>query len=312
MRFVPKIPSLPAPKPWTLPTCLVLLVAILPSVFAMADEPRSQPWRSGTHQARFAGLDRGFLLDVPKSLRPGAPLVLVFHGFTGSAASIRETAGFTRLVEKHGFVAVYPMGTTDSKGRTFFNVGYDFHRDQKVDDVLFARELSARLVRDLELDERSVFATGFSNGGDMSYFLGAQPQPFVTAIAPVAGTMMASWAGGFRPARRLSVLAINAVDDRTTLWKGDLENRDGWGAYLGTEAVIDLWVEGLSLRRKKNVLLPGGLRRTRWTTATDAAEVVFYRRETGGHEWPAHLGDPRRTTAEVVWGFFETHRPKSR
>jgi len=67
--------------------------------------------------------------------------------------------------------------TTDSKSRSFFNVGCEFHRDQKVDDAEFARSLSARLVRDLGLDERSVFATGFSHGGDMSFSLGPQRNP---------------------------------------------------------------------------------------------------------------------------------------
>lgn len=67
--------------------------------------------------------------------------------------------------------------TTASKRRSFFNVGTEFHRDQKVDDAEFAWSLSARLVRDLGLDERSVFATGFSNGGDMSFPLSPQRNP---------------------------------------------------------------------------------------------------------------------------------------
>jgi polyhydroxybutyrate depolymerase len=187
-------------------------------------------------------------------------------------------------------------------------VGYQFHRDQKVDDVRFVRDLAARLVKDLGLDERSVFATGFSNGGDMSFFLGAQREPFVAAIAPVAGTMMESWAREFRPAARISVLAVNAKNDKTTLWDGDMQNRDGWGAYLGTEAVLDLWVKGLALSKVERADPLPGIQFTRWSSETDRAELRFYRMGTGGHEWPRNLDGASMTTAETIWKFFQLHR----
>ncbi len=269
------------------------------------------PWKSGVHHLVLGGIDRTFILDMPRVVRPGAPLVMVFHGFTGSAKGVRELAGFAPLVEKYGFVAVYPQGTTDSKGRAFFNVGYEFHWDQKVDDAEFARGLAARLVRDLGLDERAVFATGFSNGGDMSFFLGAQKNPFVRAIAPVAGTMMESWARDFRPSARISVLAVNATHDRTTLWDGDMKNRDGWGAYLGTEAVLDLWVKGLGLTNVNRVAPNQSTQLTRWSSVGANTEVKSYALGVGGHEWPRHLGEEAHPTAEVIWRFFDDHRPKA-
>lgn len=269
---------------------------------------RNPVWKSGVHHLTVDGIDRTFVLDLPRTLRPGAPLVLIFHGFTGTAQSVRELAGFVPLVEKHGFVAVYPQGTKDSNGRPFFQVGYQFHRDQKVDDVRFVRDLAARLVKDLGLDERAVFATGFSNGGDMSFFLGAQREPFVAAIAPVAGTMMESWAREFRPAARISVLAVNAKNDKTTLWDGDMQNHDGWGAYLGTEAVLDLWVKGLALSKVERADPLPGIQFARWSSETDRAELRFYRMGTGGHEWPRHLDGASMTTAETIWKFFQLHR----
>lgn len=288
-------------------------------LFPTAAEPdgkattTSEPsWRSGTHHLTFDGRDRTFMLDVPRNLKPGAPLVMVFHGFTGSAKDVREVTGFAKVSEAHGFVAVYPQGTRDSKGRTFFNVGYEFHRDQTVDDVRFARGLAARLTRDLGLDPRAVFATGFSNGGDLSFFLGAQREPFVAAIAPVAGTMMQSWAKGFRPAARIPVLAVNIRDDQTTLWDGDINNRDGWGAYLGTEAVMDLWVNGLALERSERTNAGKTVQLRHWSTASDSTEARLYALEAGGHHWPRTLGNESGTTAETIWRFFDAHRPKGR
>jgi len=269
-------------------------------------------WKSGPHRLTFDGRDRSFILDVPSKLKPGAPLVMVFHGFTGSAKDVREFTGFAKVSEQHGFVAVYPQGTRDSKGKSFFNVGYEFHRDQSVDDVRFARSLAERLTRDLRLDSRAVFATGFSNGGDISFLLGTQREPFVAAIAPVSGTMMQSWARDFRPAARISVLAVNSRDDKTTLWDGDMNNRDGWGAYLSTESVMDLWVKGLALERSERKNPGKTIQLSHWSTQTDQTETRLYALEVGGHNWPRTLGDESETTAETIWRFFDRHRPNPR
>lgn len=285
---------------------LLFMARLLCLTAAAADSnsssARPQVWKSGPHHLTFDGRDRTFILDVPSKLKPGAALVMVFHGFTGSAKDRRDLTGFAKASERHGFVAVYPEGTRDSKGRSFFNVGYEFHRDQAVDDVRFARGLG--------LDSRAVFATGFSNGRDLSFFLGAQREPFVAAIARVAGTMMQSWAKDFRPANRISVLAVNTRDDKTTLWDGDMNNRDGWGAYLSAEAVMDLWVKGLSLERSERRNPSKAIQLRHWSTATDLTEVRLYSLERGGHQWPRTLGDESQTTAETIWNFFELDKPK--
>jgi polyhydroxybutyrate depolymerase len=179
------------------------------------------------------GLKRTFLLDLSDHWQREAALVMVFHGFTDNAENMRKEAGFTPLVAQYGFIAVYPQGTCDAKGNTYFSVGYAFH-DNKVNDVGFARQLAARLVADLHLDPRAVFATGMSNGGDMSYLLGCQPKPFVRAIAPVAGTMMTVWNKKPVGQTLLPVLAVHGTNDKTTLWASDPTNRDGWGAYFIT------------------------------------------------------------------------------
>ena len=171
---------------------------------------------------------------------------MVFHGTGGSAAAAQRDCCFSALIKSQNFVAVYPNATreTNPDKTPQFQVDYEFQRGCKVDDVRFIKTLRDRLVKDLKLDPDAVFATGMSNGGDMSYFLASQKKPFVKAIAPVAGTMMVSWGKGLNPTRQTSILAIHSRDDKITLWEGDLDNRDGWGAYYNIEAVMNLWAMG--------------------------------------------------------------------
>ena len=277
----------------------------------MQRESNRTAWADGTNQVVLDGRNRTVLLDLPEGRKPRAPLLFVFHGFTDSAASIRATTEFASIARQRGWVVVYPEGSRDAKGRTFFQVGYDFHREEKVDDVRAMRELAGRLVRDLDLDARAIFATGFSNGGDMSYYLAAQSEPFVMAVAPVGGTMMSSWGTALRPAARTPVLAVNMVDDTTTRWAGDPMNRDGWGAYLPVEDVRKVWVTGLGLERSDVKELAGGLRRHRAWTAKDGCEVLLYEIPTGGHRWPVNLGNAGKSTATEIVEFFARHHAGS-
>jgi len=296
---------------------LSLIQCMVLSASLQAADPITELRKSGPHIITVDGLERSFLIDVPQVLKPGAALVMVFHSYTGSAEAIRKYAGFTPLVNKYGFVAVYPVGTIDQNRMRFFNVGYNFHKNMKVDDVKFARELAARLVTDLDLDPYSVFSTGMSNGADMSYFIVCQPEPFLNAIAPVAGFMLPMWTNGFTTATRVSVMEVHGTRDKTTLWAGDPQNRDGWGAYLGTEAIMDFWVKQLSLEKSDVTELPTlqfrnktfSLMLHHWWTAADNAEVRLYEIQGGGHDWPDNLGNKEISTAEEIWKFFQHHRP---
>ncbi|MBN8248037.1 MAG: hypothetical protein J0L84_11395, partial [Verrucomicrobia bacterium] len=67
------------------------------------------------------------------------------------------------------------------------------------------------------------------------------------------------------------------------------------------------WVSGLGLERSGVDALPGGIRRHRVWTTKDACEALLYEVPTGGHHWPANLGDPGKSTATEIAEFFERH-----
>ena len=69
------------------------------------------------------------------------------------------------------------------------------------------------------------------------------------AIAPVAGTMLCDWIKDFHYTSRPSILEIHGTHDPITLWNGDYENTEGWGAYRSQEDVIKFWASGLGLEK---------------------------------------------------------------
>ena len=82
-------------------------------------------------------LVREYMLYMPANLRAEAPLVLVCHGYTDHAENMMQQVAMNGIADEHGFAVCYPQGWTDSKGNTFWEVGYTFTADRNINDVKF-------------------------------------------------------------------------------------------------------------------------------------------------------------------------------
>ena len=172
-------------------------------------------------------------LHIPQDLEDKAPLVVVIHGYTSAAENIMSYSKMNEVADREGFAVIYPQGTIDSQGNAFFNVGYEFNKDSKIDDVSFIRELVIQVRDTYQLSEKNIFATGMSNGGDMSYLLACTSSDLFKAVAPVAGVMMKETLDNSNPQNPIPDFEIHGTNDKISLFQGDLENKEGWGSYYG-------------------------------------------------------------------------------
>jgi len=168
---------------------------------------------AGQETLNYQGLNRTYYVHVPENLKQGASLVVVLHGYTSSAETIMSYSGMNEVADVNNFIAVYPQGTIDSLGNTFFNVGYAFHADSAVDDVGFIEALVVKMQTAYELDPKNTFATGMSNGGDMSYLLACTKSAVFSAVAPVAGVMMKTTLDTCEPKRNIPIFEIHGTKD---------------------------------------------------------------------------------------------------
>ncbi|MCB9746502.1 MAG: esterase [Alphaproteobacteria bacterium] len=287
----------------------------LPSAAAPESPWTAPPLESGRYTLEHDGLTRELRLHVPEQLQAGAPLVLVMHGYTSSARTIQRYSGFDALADAEGFVVAYPQGTKDPWGQAYFNVGYAFHEDTP-DDRGFLRALVEGLERSLAIDRRAVFATGMSNGGDMSYLLACRDADLVQAVAPVAGLMLQHYLDDCAPARPVPLMEVHGTEDELSLWAGDLEDTEGWGAYLSVEDAAAFWVAHDALDQLEETELPdldprdeSRVTLRRWSSAERPEEVRLYAIEGGGHEWPGGFGNDELETTQEIWSFFQRYLP---
>ena len=71
------------------------------------------------------------------------PVIIALHGFTGNKKQLDNYWKLSGLVDDKKFILVYPQGTRDSKGRTFWNATEACcnMENLEVDDVGYLMEL---------------------------------------------------------------------------------------------------------------------------------------------------------------------------
>ena len=275
------------------------------------------------------GIEREYIIHIPKNLTEDSPLVFIIHGFTGSAEGISAYSGMNSIAEREGFIAVYPQGTKDINGNTFFNVGYEFHDDSTINDVSFIRELVRSLSQEFNLNRKKAFATGMSNGGDMSYLLACTSSDLFKAVAPVAGVLMKGLKDSCELSSPVPIFEIHGTADKISLFEGDLNNEGGWGAYYDLPSTIDFFAERYQLTNKsvkQMISKESGADydiffERHWTDDLEE-EVWMYRIEDGRHVWPGikfnwwdnplawfyfGSGNEDINASEEVWAFFKKY-----
>jgi polyhydroxybutyrate depolymerase len=249
---------------------------------------------------------RLYRLHVPITYQVNSPtpLVLVFHGAGGTSAGMESGTGLSTFADQHGFLVAYPQGLPDGPGESSFwaSVG---PMDFGVDDVHYVSLLLDDLQKNLCVDVRRIFVTGFSNGGGMSGLLACRLASRLAAVAPVSGNFYAI-PGGCHPSRPLPLLDIHGSADPLLLYNGIPASEDPPWPLPPIQQWLQGWVtlDGCNSGPAIFARTPQ-IMGERWTGCQGDAIVEHYRVEGGGHSWPRMLGS--RPTLDVMWSFFEAH-----
>jgi polyhydroxybutyrate depolymerase len=292
------------------------------------------------------GLERTYRLHLPTGYdsRQPRPLVLVFHGYTGTSAGIEQYTELSRLADENSFVAVYPQSTGFAAGNRQITSWNDLAGSASPgpegptcaadadpypsppecgaakpcvwaschDDVGFVEQLLDDLENQLCLDLDRIYATGMSNGGMFVHRLGCAMPERLAAIAPVSGTL----ARGFNcaPPVGLSLLNVNGARDDYVSQAGD-KSSDGY-YYTASSDVLDLWAGpgsqtcGAAETHQTAIAGIPGLRCIERPGCATGAAVVHCDWD-GAHDWPGSADNsdspPNPAGSDLIWQFFAAH-----
>jgi polyhydroxybutyrate depolymerase len=254
------------------------------------------------HTFRHQGRDREYLLHIPVDLPRDAPLLLMLHGYTDDASSLRASTQMDAMANKYGFAVVYPRGTRDASGKRFWQVGYDFHAHESVNDEAFLVALVRHLQVAYGFDAARTYVAGMSNGGDMAFQLACRQAALFRGAAPVVGTMMQSLVDSCPVVEPVSILAINGDADDVTLYAGDKTNLGGWGAYLSVADVRAFWQKAHGCGAPTMTQVGGSVAQYTFDACLGTS-MQFYTVVGGGHVWPRRSSSTVFDASELIGQF---------
>lgn len=175
-----------------------------------------------SHALEHGDTARSFEVHVPDKVagRENLPVVIMMHGGGGNAKNARDQTGLDAVADRRGFIAVYPDGNTGRLGKfRTWNAGRccGIAARQKADDVGFISAMIDFLIKQYRIDASRVYATGHSNGAQMSYRLACELSERIAAIAPNAGQRVLD---DCNPPRSVPVLHIHGTKDPCALFEG--------------------------------------------------------------------------------------------
>jgi polyhydroxybutyrate depolymerase len=304
-------------------------------------EPPVPPGESAARSIVVGELEREYRLHLPTGYDPAAPapLLLVFHGYTGNVMKPgNDYTAFSRHADQHGYIVAYPQATgfevngalvtswndlgcnasPGPEGPICTEDADDYPTPPECgepsecdwcscyDDVGFVAALLDELEGTLCIDLDRVFAQGTSNGAMLVHRLGCDLPDRFAAIAPVAGTIAKGFncAPGSSP--KISMINIYGTKDRTVPFDGS-PAEDGF-MYTPTSQVMTAWAssdsQGCNAEESPYPTSRDGVQDfecVQRANCATGAEVVDCSWD-GGHDWPGKGKDQFAT--DVIWEFF--------
>ena len=194
----------------------------------------------------FDGVDHSFLLDFPEKTE-GAPLVLMLHGYGGTAEGFRSTTRFEEEANALGYAVVYVTGAKDSEDATASTGWNSGLRSTGNKDVEFLVALAKYLQEEYGLDKEHTYAVGFSNGAFMTHRLAMEASDTFSAIVSVAGKMPDRIWENRNKKNEVSVLQITGEKDEAVP-----KHSDGTAKFAIDPAIEDVPVVDIEIGNHEN------------------------------------------------------------
>lgn len=295
--------------------------AVTPEV--RPDPPSPAGGVNRVHHLTHGGLERRYLVHVPRGYDPSkpCPVVLAFHDILGAAELFVAQSKWDELADRRGVLVVYPDGTGRSTQLLTFNAGTccGYASRSGVDDVGFVRALLDALPSSYAVDRRRVYATGLGNGAMLCYRLACEMPERLAAVGPVGGAMTVD---GPKPARPVPLAHVQGLEDRFAPFDGGPGPTPMQTNYhRPVRDVIAWWVEVNGCRKEPEKVerrKDYTLKRYAPAPGRAGAPVLLYTVPGAGHNWPGgvdateHKGTgPFVGSVDVtglLWEFFERFR----
>jgi polyhydroxybutyrate depolymerase len=239
---------------------------------------------AGTTQTRTltggGGVAGSYQLTVPRSYRPGHPMPLILL-FYGSGSDPSQFSALTRLPSRgssRGYLVAVPHAQ-----------GSEWQFSGSGTDAAFVNALVGSLNGTYCIDQRSIFATGFSAGAAFTIAYACSHGGQIAAIATAAVDFQLGCA------RPISIMAFHGTADPLVPYQNGAIGLSLPGYKVrGTQLNMADWASLDHCRPVPALKRIGSqVNRQQWSGCGGGRSVELYSILGGGHSWPG--ADPSRS-----------------
>jgi len=242
---------------------------------------------------------RQYLTYVPEiytSSGIARPLLFNFHGGSGSASGQVYTADFRPIADTANFILVYPQGTFGSTWNS--SLPTNPRTKMFVDDFGFVDAIIKKINSDyiFGVDTTRIYATGYSNGADISLSLACVRSDKIAAVASVSGLLDRHTAENSNPLT-VGVLSIHGTNDFSRPYEYGLD-----GYYFTIDELNTYWssINGFSGQPQKETYDVAGLS---VEYIKYGKMIEHYKVNGGDHIWLDITRDGFNTN-QKIWNFL--------
>ena len=245
------------------------------------------------------GIERQFLMYNPDSNNNESkkPLLINFHGFGGQVNQYFEWSNMRSLADSEDFILVYPQGT-DLGGSSHWNAALNGGDNKSnTDDLGFVEALINKLSSENLIDNKRVYAIGYSNGGMMSYALACYKSNLIAAFGSVSGYMLQTECN---PSHSIPLIKLHGTNDYY----------DGGGVYNSVESTLNYWVNFNNI--DSNFILETyndngtEIEFYNYQNQTNQIAVHHYKILNGEHIW-FDFNFKSSNSNKIIWDFFSKY-----
>lgn len=268
------------------------------------------------------GREREYTLHVPPGYdgKTPMPLVVVLHGLSQDSNSIAKLSAMSEKADKEGFIVAYPNATKWLGVKSLR--AWDVDNGVQIpgtdsNDVGFIRDMVTAIKGNMAVDQGSVYAAGFSNGGMLTYKLASQMSETFSAVAVISG---GSDGKEMKPSKDVSVLSIHGDRDKVVpkngSWYGTSLVDLGLPSFQSTEQSFQQWKSMMNIQDQPVVRNQNGVVSAQAVNKETGTEVVSYMIHGGTHEWPGsaraiktnpNSAEANFNATDKIWDFFKAH-----
>lgn len=250
------------------------------------------------------GLLREYIIHIPPSYdgKTEFPVVLNFHGFGGIASEFMAYTSMQAVADANNFILVYPQGAI-LDGYPHWNAGLESSENKSnIDDFGFIETLLTELSSNYTINNKRVYACGFSNGAFFSYSLACFHSDLIAAVGSVSGTMLEETYTSCSPNHPTAMINIHGTNDNIVPYNGST-------GLKPINEVINYWINFNKTSTDTIESINDGdktIEHYSYLGGEKNTSVDHYKVIGGDHVW-FDINYKGANTSELLWNFFSQY-----